>query len=382
MSALLAAPAPRGHGIPRARLALLGLGGIALLAGLTGALVLLGVGMPSSVARLAAVHGELMTLGFLGTVVALERAVALGRPWGYLSPALSGAGALALIAGITPVGGAGILGGAVMLLAIYAAFARHDRSLQLGVQAVAAGAWVGGAVLLLAGVPVSTAYPWLAAFLVMTVTGERLDLARLGGLATPARRQLIVALWLLVLAVTATLVEPEAGIRAAGVAMLAIAAWLARHDLARRTVRLGGVTRYIAVCLLAGYGWLAVAGAAWALTGTAMGAAYDIRLHALFLGFIISMVFGHAPVIIPSVLRVPMPYSRASVMVLALLHIGLIVRIVGGDILGVPGGLLTGGVLNVLALLAFVAVSMASAVLELRRRSAIGARRVASARPT
>ncbi len=378
MSILLAAPAPKGRSIPLGRLALLAIGGFALLAGLTGALVLLGVGLPSSVDRLAAVHGELMTLGFLGTVVALERAVALGQSWGYLAPALSGAGAVALIAGAPGVGGAGIVGGALILLAIYAAFARQERSLQLGVQAAGAGAWVGGAVLLLAGVPVASAYPWLAAFLVMTVIGERLDLARLGGLNTRARRQLIVALWLMVLSVTAALVEPEAGIRAAGVAMLAIAAWLARNDLARRTVRMGGVTRYIAVCLLAGYAWLAVAGAAWALTGTAPGAAYDIRLHALFLGFIVSMVFGHAPVIVPSVLRVPLPYWRGNDLALALLHMGLLVRIIGGDVLGLSHGLLVGGVLNVLAMLAFVAVSFASSAAELRRRARIAARRAAA----
>lgn len=378
MSILLAAPAPKSRSIPRGRLALLGIGGFALLAGLTGALVLLGVGMPSSVGRLAGLHGELMTLGFLGTVVALERAVALGQAWGYLAPALSGAGAVGLIAGVPAVGGAGILGGALTLLAIYAAFARRERSLQLGVQAAGAGAWVGAAALLLAGVPVASAYPWLAAFLVTTVIGERLDLARLGGLATRARRQLIVALWLFALGIAVALVEPEAGTRTAGVAMLAIAVWLARHDLARRTVRMGGVTRYIAVCLLAGYAWLAVAGAAWALTGTAPGSAYDIRLHTLFLGFIVSMVFGHAPVIVPSVLRVPLPYWRGNDLALALLHAGLLVRIVGGDILGVPNGLLVGGVLNVLAMLAFVAVSFASSVVELRRRTAIAARRAAA----
>ena len=378
MSILLAAPAPKSRSIPRGRLALLGIGGFALLAGLTGALVLLGVGLPSSVGRLAGLHGELMTLGFLGTVVALERAVALGQAWGYLAPALSGAGAVGLIAGVPAVGGAGILGGALTLFAIYAAFARRERSLQLGVQAAGAGAWVGAAALLLAGVPVASAYPWLAAFLVTTVIGERLDLARLGGLATRARRQLIVALWLFALGIAVALVEPEAGTRTAGVAMLASAVWLARHDLARRTVRMGGVTRYIAVCLLAGYAWLAVAGAAWALTGTAPGSAYDIRLHTLFLGFIVSMVFGHAPVIVPSVLRVPLPYWRGNDLALALLHAGLLVRIVGGDILGVPNGLLVGGVLNVLAMLAFVAVSFASSVVELRRRTAIAARRAAA----
>jgi hypothetical protein len=378
VSAARIARATPERSLPRARFLLLAAGGLALLAGLTGALVLLGVGMPSGSARFAPVHGELMTLGFLGTVVALERAVALGRPWGYLSPALSAVGAIGLIAAAPALGAAGLLGGAALLLAVYAAFARVERSLQLAVQAAGAGAWLGASFLLAAGVPVMSAYPWLAAFLVMTVVGERLDLARLGGLATRTRRQLIVVLWLFVIAVSAAVVAPEAGTRVAGLAMLAMAAWLARHDLARRTVRMAGVTRYIAVCLLAGYAWLAVAGGAWALTGTAPGPAYDIRLHALFLGFIVSMVFGHAPVIVPAVLRVPLPYRPWHYGALVLLHAGLVIRLLGGDVLGMADGLLVGGTVNVAAMLAFVVGSMASSLAELRRRHALEARRAAA----
>ena len=52
------------------RLPVLGLSVVALLAGLTGALVLLGVPMPAGTLPLAATHGVLMTLGFLGTLAA------------------------------------------------------------------------------------------------------------------------------------------------------------------------------------------------------------------------------------------------------------------------------------------------------------------------
>ena len=36
---------------------------------------------------------------------------------------------------------------------------------------------------------------------------------------------------------------------------------------------------------------------------------YDAAVHALALGFVFSMVFGHAPIIFPAVLRVPVPYQ-------------------------------------------------------------------------
>lgn len=361
-----------------ARFVLLALGGGALLAGLTGALVLLGVGMPRGTVALAASHGELMTLGFLGTVIALERAVALGDGWGYLAPALAAVGAGALVAGAPGLGAAAFLGAAIVLVAVYLAFFRVERSLQLAVQAAGSAAWVGAAALLAAGTPVESAYPWLAAFLVLTVVGERLDLARLVGASAWTRRQLVVALAVFVVGVAVTTADADLGVRIAGLAMLAIAAWLLRNDLARRTIRLGGVTRYIALCLIAGYVWLMVAGAAWVVTGAAFGAGYDIRLHAVFLGFVVSMVFGHAPVIVPAVLRVPLPFRGWNYAALGLLHTGLVIRLLGGDVLGLPNGLLIGGVLNVVALLAFVIGAIASAVVEIRRRRLVTARRAAA----
>jgi membrane protein implicated in regulation of membrane protease activity len=87
-------------------------------------------------------------------------------------------------------------------------------------------------------------------------------------------------------------------------------------------------------------------------------------------------VFGHAPVILPGVLRVPLPYHPAFYLHLALLHAGLLVRIVGGNLLEIPGAWQLGGTLNVLAILLFLAVSVAAAVLgTLRQRRAPGARR-------
>ena len=147
MTALPGAGSP-GRGVARGRLVFLAVAGTALLTGLTGALMLLGVALPSSASGFALAHGELMSLGFLGTVVALERAVALDEPWGYLAPGLAAVGAIGLMAGLPAPGSAGLVGGAIVLLAVYAAFARRERSLQLGVQAAGAGAWLGAALLL------------------------------------------------------------------------------------------------------------------------------------------------------------------------------------------------------------------------------------------
>jgi hypothetical protein len=84
--------------------------------------------------------------------------------------------------------------------------------------------------------------------------------------------------------------------------LLAVTAWLAVFDVARHTVRGRALPRYVAVGLLAGYGWLALAGLLWAGAGPTLdGPRYDATLHAIFLGFTVSMIFVHAPVILPAV---------------------------------------------------------------------------------
>ena len=83
----------------RLRFIPLGIGAAALLFGLWTGLARLGLMLPGGTPALAEFHGALMISGFLGTLISLERAVAIGRYWAYGAPALSALGALALFAG-------------------------------------------------------------------------------------------------------------------------------------------------------------------------------------------------------------------------------------------------------------------------------------------
>lgn len=346
------------------RLGLVLFAGVSLIAGLYGALVLLGVAGDSPATSLGGSHGLLMSFGFLGTLIALERAVAMGRPWGFLAPLASGLAGLGLIAGVPALLVTTLISVAsVVYFAMYIVFLGQDRALHTWAQGAGALGWVLAAALLQAGRPVGDAVPALAALLILTVAGERLELARMA-LLTPLRKRLFVAASLVFgTGVILAAWFPDAGLRLGGLGLLAIAAWLARFDIARRTVRIPGVTRFIALSLLAGYVWLAVGGAAWLAFGaTAPALAHDAMLHALFLGFVISMVYGHAPVILPAVLRVPLPYRPWFYGHLVLLHVGLVVRVVVGDLLTIPTAWQIGGVLTVTSMLAFVAASMAAAI--------------------
>ncbi len=147
------------------------------------------------------------------------------------------------------------------------------------------------------------------------------------------------------------------GARIVGAALLLIALWLLRFDLARKTVQRAGLTRFIALNLLLGYVWLAVSGALALVAGQQVaGPTYDAMLHALFLGFVFGMIFGHAPVIFPAVLARPLTYAPHFYGHVVLLHASLALR-VAGDLAGWTDLRRWGGMFNGFALLLFLVVT-------------------------
>lgn len=361
--------APRRSGRSRFAAPVIAVGLVALLAGLWGALERLELPAPPGRPGLAELHGVLMPLGFLGTLIAAERAVALGRGWAWLAPAFSAVGSLWLVAALpSGVGRELVALGGFALLAVFAHLHRIQASTHNLVMAAGAGCWCVAGTLWAANRDLATLVPWLAGFLVLTIAGERLELSRLVALTRRGRALFLAAVALFLGGLALSLPEPAAGVRTAGGGLLAVSAWLVSHDIARRTVRLPGVTRFMAVGLAAGYLWLAVAGTLWMVIGRLSdGPGYDAMLHAVFLGFVFSMVFAHAPVILPAVLRVRVPFHRAVYGPLTLLHASLILRLLAGDAAGSTPAWQIGGVLNEVAILAFLA-TMATLALRARRR--------------
>ncbi|WP_235022695.1 hypothetical protein [Amycolatopsis alkalitolerans] len=346
------------------------LGVVALLTGLWAGLLRLGLPVPAGHTDLAELHGVLMPLGFLGTLIAAERAVALGQGWAWLAPAASGIGALWLVAGLPASTGQVLIGLAGFgLLAMFAELHRIQPSWHNATQAAGAACWCVAGVLWPAGRDLSALVPWLAGFLVLTIAGERLELSRLVALTARGRAWFVSVIVVLLAGLGLSIAAPAAGVRVAGAGLLGLAGWLAAHDIVRRTIRMRGVTRYMAIALAAGYLWLAVAGGLWLAIGRlGDGLAYDAMLHAVFLGFVFSMVFAHAPVIVPAVLRVRLPYHPIAYLPLALLHASLALRLVGGDAAGNALAWQTGGVAGEVAILLFLAL-IAGTAIRARHRS-------------
>lgn len=350
------------------RLPLLIPAALALLAGIDGGLILLGHGAPLRLDRLQDAHGVLMVLGFVGTLIAAERAVALRAAWGYSAPALLGLGAIVTL---TPaplsVGGWLFAAGFLSLLGVYWALWHRQVSDELAVQALGAALGCGGALLWAAGVFMEGILPWLVGFVVLTIAGERAELSRLES-STIARRTLQMSIAVVAAVVAATL-WPALGTALCGAALLALTVVLVTHDAARRTIRAKGLPRYAAACMLAGYIWLAVSASLWLVAGPADGGAYDAVIHAVFLGFTISMIMGHAPVILPAVLGVELPYRALMWAPLALLHAGLVLRLLLGDAYSLEWARVSGGIVNVIALLGFVVIAAWSAVVATHART-------------
>jgi hypothetical protein len=252
------------------------------------------------------------------------------------------------------------LGAAAFLAVMLAALARL-RTPWLAVQGLGAAAFAGACALWAGGASVPAVVPLFAAFLVLTIVGERLELSRIAAPPAAALRACYGLAGLLLAGAALSLAAPDAGARLQGLAWLALALGLARYDLARRNLRRPGLPRFMARTLLSGYAWLGVAGALALVHGAeSAGLRYDALVHALFLGFVFSMVFAHAPVVFPAVLGVAIPFRPRFFAHVALLHAGLLLR-VGADLGAWEPGRRAGGLLNALAILLFLASTAAAA---------------------
>ena len=91
------------------------------------------------------------------------------------------------------------------------------------------------------------------------------------------------------------------------------------------------------------------------------GPLHDATVHALFVGFVFSMIFGHAPIIFPAVVAIPVRYRSVFYAHLALLYASLVLRVVGDLTWWLPGRR-WGGMFNAAAILVFFANTAYSAL--------------------
>lgn len=316
----------------------------------------IGWNLPSS-ARLTIFHGGLILNGFLGVLIPLERVVALQRRWLFLIPFLNAMGWIIWF--WSPQVGQGLfLLGSLGMIAILGAMFRREPHLHTVTMLGGGLCWALGNLLWLLGVPIFGVVIFWLGFLVLTIAGERLELSRVLRLSKLDQYSFKAILGLVLVAAVLSAFQLEMGTRLSGVGYLILSGWFFAKDIAFRNLRHPQpITRFISIALATGFFWLGIGGFLLLYFGkVAAGPTYDAGLHAIFLGFVGSMIFGHAPLIFPALFGFAARFSSTLYFPLALLHVSLILRLVG-DLTLNAGLRQWGGLLNILAALIYLGMT-------------------------
>jgi len=304
---------------------------ICLLMGLWTGLIRMGWTWPVKNPEWISLHGPLMVCGFLGTVIGLERAVGLEKKWGYLAPILAAFGGISLLVidASSSIPMAILTVSSFFYLAIFLTVLKNHRDFPTYIMTLGALCWFIGNALVLSGLYVFEIVPWWICFLVFTIAGERIELNRFLSPKSESDYYFIGIIVLAIIAAIASLFNPKVGTITLGVSMILLTVWLFLYDLAMKTIQREGLTKFIAASLLIGYFWLGVSGIIAVILGQLVaGPYYDAYLHTAFIGFTFSMIFGHAPIIFPGILKISMNFNHRFYLHLFLLHLGLLIRVV------------------------------------------------------
>jgi hypothetical protein len=279
--------------------------------------------------------------------------VALARAWVYAVPLVGAAGGIILLVGL-PAGPYLLAISSLGLTIIYISVLRRQMALYTVTMAIGAVAWLGGNIIWSIRGEVHQSVPWWVAFLVLTIVGERLEISRVLRLDRLSRFLFGVSVGFVCVGLISTIVSQAIGIRISASGLVLLAVWLLIYDIARRNVGRGGITRYIAVNLLIGYLWLALGGLLGLYHGhLTAGPLYDAWLHAIFLGFVFSMIFAHALIILPAVTGLNVPYRSFMFGPVIAMNLGLILRVISDLLFWLPGRQ-WGGMINGLAIVWFL----------------------------
>lgn len=337
------------------RLPFLAFGMAALLLAIYGGLIRIGWSLPNFQLLLAPFHAPLMVPGFLGTLISLERAVALGKSWGYAAPLFSGLGSLFLILGLN-ITAASIFICISSLIFVIVSYTLYKK--QPAIFTILMGI---GTILLLVGNflwlikwPVYKIILWWIGMPLLTIVGERLELTRIKRIPTAANTLLLCNSLLYLTGTIISIFYHDISKTIAGIAMVIFAYWLLQYDIAKQTIRQPGLPRFIAIALITGYIWLGISGIIAVLPQPLIsGEIYDAFLHTFFIGFTFSMIFGHAPVIFPAILGTQINFKNSFYLHLFLLHASLLLRF-ASDIIGWHYGRKIGAILNAAAIILFL----------------------------
>lgn len=345
------------------RLPLLFLGFISLLFGMAGGLFRLGWPVSFISVEIIASHDALMVGGFLGTLISLERAVAFRQKWAYLAPLISAISALVIIFGGWLLLASVLMCIASLLLSLVTFMTMRHRPFTLYQLILLLGAlsWCLASCLWLAGFSSVQLVPWWLGFLLFTIAGERLELSQVLPQSIKINSLFVFFVALYLIGGLGTTLAARWGMPLLSIALFLQTLCLLKNDIARYSIKQQGLIRYIGCCVLLGYMWLLTAGIlGMAPIFTQSTISYDAFIHAIVIGFVFSMIFAHAPIIFPAIVKIRLPYHSFFYTSLIILNLSLLIRIYG-DLTAMSALSRMGGILNVLAIAFFVVTMLFAA---------------------
>ena len=329
--------------LPTGRIALLLTAAASMLMGVLASLVRASIPGPWAGLRpaLPNLHGALMVFGFLGTAISLERAVAYraGSPkhprWAFAAPLFSViANFLVAVTVLSPlpVEYTRILPGLswtlslIILSAVYVGVYARQHSFAVLIQLM--GAVIGAcSALLWTRLDSDILTPWWLMMLVLTIVGERLELAHVAFIHPVAKPGLVCVSAAILISLACSLIAPSWGYSLLGLCTLTLLVLMFLFDTARKTYRVPGVTGFMGISMLVAYFWGLCASLTWIVSnsGGLAGSSlwWDFAVHSLAVGFIMTMVVAHVCVIVPSIIHRSMPFHPILWLPLALFTLGL-----------------------------------------------------------
>ena len=304
--------------------------------------ILLGFGILSGLSRGGAVEGNwfaqyhpvIFITGFFGTLISLERAVGLGKIF-FLVPASIVSGVVLYVF----FGKPHMLILSSLLFCIPSIFVVRMNKYLFYFLFSSFLFFLGNFAFVLGGV--KSASLLLVESLVLFILAERIELSRIVKLRKSDIIFFIFAFFLILFGlVFLFLVEMnyterslvgEFPLQLVGVSNIMLGFWFLMRDIARRVINIStGITKFSATAVLLAHISLLISGililfGKWRVWGGA--------IHLISLGFVFSMVFGHAPLIFPQIAKVKPVFSRAFYIPLAMLHMSVLVRVVSEIIL-------------------------------------------------
>jgi len=311
---------------------------------------LLRLGWIIPVGQVAGQHGALMVGSFLGTLICLERIVALRRKWMYVIPIISGFSLVFFLIGDAPMAFITLTIGSLGLIYIYIDLIARFREYYFYIMMIGAIGWTVGNIIMMLKPFYPQAAPWWIAFILLTVFGERLELSKF----LPKSKLKMNTMFISIAVYMTGMVIPyhTVGRLITGTGLIFMALWLFKYDIARKSARARGMHKFTGTLLLAGYFWLSVCGLLM-IVEINNAFHYDAMLHAFFLGFTFSMIFAHAPIIFPGVAGLNLkPYHPSLFIWGILLQISIALRVASGVLL-MPQLRSQSGMFNAIIILLF-----------------------------